>query len=141
MDIASLAFRTFSHATESEERVEQALRFVSGTDKIETSRSVGYHGNPIVIKEARITESRKIKSFFDSLDKQEVRKLLDTLENRVDDDSFFFLRLDKQAAFMGVFKMADNEDIIAVRGKIKSYPQSRENAVIVMQRFLGSILE
>ena len=58
MDIASLSFRTFAHATEDEEKVERALRFASGAEEITKSKSEGYHGNPIVVMEARITRSR-----------------------------------------------------------------------------------
>ena len=49
----------------------------------------------------------------------------------------FFLRLDKQAAYEGRMSLGENDDIISVRGKIKSYPQSRENAL----RTMGSILQ
>ena len=137
MDIASLSFRTFAHATEDEEKVEQALRFASGAEEIAKSKSEGYHGNPIVVMEARITRSREIKEFFTSLPIDDVRRLLDTLERRVDEESMFFLRLDKQAAYEGRMSLGENDDIISVRGKIKSYPQSRENAL----RTMGSILQ
>ncbi len=137
MDIASLSFRTFAHATEDEEKVERALRFASGAEEITKSKSEGYHGNPIVVMEARITRSREIKEFFTSLPIDDVRRLLDTLERRVDEESMFFLRLDKQAAYEGRMSLGENDDIISVRGKIKSYPQSRENAL----RTMGSILQ
>lgn len=141
MDLASLAFRTFAHATENEDRVEQALRFVSGAEEITKSRSEGYHGNPIVVVEARITRSKEIKSFFASLDAADVQKLIDTLELRVDEESMFFLRLDKQAAFEGRAVLADHDDIISVRGKIKSYPQSRDNALKMIDGILRDALE
>ena len=141
MDLASLAFRTFAHATENEDRVEQALRFVSGAEEITKSRSEGYHGNPIVVVEARITRSKEMKSFFASLDAADVQKLIDTLELRVDEESMFFLRLDKQAAFEGRSVLADHDDIISVRGKIKSYPQSRDNALKMIDGILRDALE
>ncbi len=141
MDLASLAFRTFAHATEDESRVEQALRFVSGAEEVTKSRSEGYHGNPIVVLEAKISRSREIRNFFASLDTADVQKLLDTLELRVDEESMFFLRLDKQAAFEGRTVMADHDDIISVRGKIKSYPQSRDNALKVIDAILRDALE
>ncbi len=141
MDLASLAFRTFAHATEDESRVEQALRFVSGAEEVTKSRSEGYHGNPIVVLEAKISRSREIRNFFASLDTADVQKLLDTLELRVDEESMFFLRLDKQAAFEGRTVMADHDDIISVRGKIKSYPQSRDNALKVIDVILRDALE
>lgn len=141
MDIGSLAFRTFAHATEDESKVEQALKFASGAEEIKKSSTAGYHGNPITVLEARVTDSKKIKALFSRLSPEEVKQLLGSLERRVDDESFFFLRLDKQEAFQGRLKLADHEDVIAVRGKVKSYPQSRENAVKAMTSLLERVLE
>jgi RNA-binding protein len=141
MDIANLAFRTFAHATEDPDRVEQALKFVSGAEEIQKSSSTGYHGNPIIVMEARVTEAKSIKALFRSLSKEDLSQLLSSLDRRLDQDSFFFLRLGKQEAFLHQFKMTEGEDVIAIRGKVKSYPQSRENAMIVMEKYLRSELE
>jgi RNA binding exosome subunit len=141
MDIANLAFRTFAHATEDPDRVEKALKFVSGAEEVKRSNSTGYHGNPIVVMEARVTEGKNIKSLFRSLDKDDLSKLLETLDRRLDEESFFFLRLDKQEAYQGRFKMTEGEDVIAVRGKVKSYPQTRENALEVMRKYLTEELD
>jgi len=141
MDIASLSFRTFAYATEDPARVEQALRFVSGAEEVKRSNSAGYHGNPIIVMEARVSDAKRIRELFRSLSVEEIQHLLDTLERRVDEESFFFLRLEKQDAFEGRFKMAEGEDIIAVRGKVKSYPQTRDNALEAMRRFLSGELE
>lgn len=141
MDIGSLAFRTFAHATEDEAKVEQALRFASGAEEIKRSSTTGYHGNPIVVMEARVTDAKSIKALFNQLPAEEVKQLLDSLERRVDDESFFFLRLDKQEAYQGRLKLAEHEDVIAVRGKVKSYPQSRENALKTMRKFLQTMLD
>lgn len=59
----------YFHATENERNVEKALRFVSGTDKIEKRKTKGYHGNPIIVMEAEIKKSRDIKAFFSGLKK------------------------------------------------------------------------
>jgi RNA binding exosome subunit len=141
MDIANLAFRTFAHATEDPDRVEQALRFVSGAEDIKKSNSMGYHGNPIIVMEARVTDAKSIKALFRSLSREDLSQLLDSLDRRLDEESFFFLRLGKQEAFLRQFKMTDGEDVIAIRGKVKSYPQTRENAMDVMKKFLQSELE
>ena len=101
----------------------------------------GYHGNPITVMEAKITRSREIRDFFASLDTNDVRKLLDTLELRVDEESMFFLRLDKQEAYQGRIVLGRGDDVISVRGKVKSYPQSRENAINAMRDFLSNELE
>ncbi len=141
MDIANLAFRTFAHATEDPNRVEQALKFVSGAEEIQKSNSTGYHGNPIIVMEVRVTDAKSIKALFRSLSRDDLSKLLDSLDLRLDEESFFFLRLGKQEAFLRQFKMTEGEDVIAIRGKVKSYPQSRENAMEVMKKYLQSEVE
>jgi len=141
MDIASLAFRTFVHATEDEDKVEQALRFVSGAEEITKKASEGYHGNPITVLEARISRSREIKAFLSSLSMDEVRHIREGLDSRMDEESMFFLRLDKQAAYQGNITLANHDDIISVRGKVKSYPQSRDNALKILDGILQELLE
>ena len=46
-----LDFRTFSHATEVEEKVKKALTFVSNCQEVSVTHSEGYHGNKILIME------------------------------------------------------------------------------------------
>ena len=141
MDIANLSFRTFIHATEDPERVERAMRFVSGAEDIKKNMTSGYHGNPIIVMEARVTDGKGIKAVFRSLGKQQLQRLLDSLDMRMDEESFFFFRLDKQEAFLGNVKDGEGDDVIAVRAKVKSYPQNRVNAIASMDRFLRSELE
>jgi RNA binding exosome subunit len=141
VDIANLNFRTFAQATEDVERVRQALRFASGAEEITSSTNTGYHGNPITVLEARVSDSKRIKAVFRSLGEGGMRAMLCTLEARMDDESNFFFRLDKQEAYLDRLILADGEDVIAVRAKVKSYPQSRTNAVIAMGRFLEIEIE
>ncbi len=91
--------------------------------------------------EVKVTDAKSIKALFRSLSREDLSQLLDSLDRRLDEESFFFLRLGKQEAFLRQFKMADGEDVIAIRGKVKSYPQSRENAMEVMRKYLQSELE
>ncbi len=140
MDLSGLTFRTFSHATEDEEKVREAIRFACGCDEVSKDETSGYHGNPIMVLEAKIS-GRKIDDFFRRLEKQDLELLLETIEKRVDEESFFFLRLDKQLAYEGILKLSDGEDIIAVRGKIKSYPKKRENSLRVMTHLLKRLVD
>ncbi len=141
MDIDSLSFRAFSHATENEDRVKKAVMNASGSEELTCSKSYGYHGNPIVVIEAKITRAKEIKNVLSLLSEEDVRQLIDTIELRVDDESFFYMRLDKQEAYLGNLRLSSGEDVISVRGKIKSYPQNRENAVLSITQTLQTILD
>ncbi|MDI6916706.1 MAG: RNA-binding domain-containing protein [Thermoplasmatales archaeon] len=133
-------FRTYSHATENEKSVEEALRFVSGTDKIEKRTAEGYHGNPIIIMEAKLKKSREAKVFFSGLKQQGlVGKILDELEDRIDEDCSFYLRFDKQKAFDKKYELVKHDDIILVKGKIKCFPPGKGSAVKSMKDFLENL--
>ena len=136
-----LHFRTFAQATEDEEKVTKAMRFASGIERITKSKTGGYHGNPILILEVEIKSSKAIDAFFRRFKEEDVRELLDSLENRVNEECSFFLRLDKQAAFLGELRLLDSGDIISVSGKIKSYPKRFETAMANMRTYLQSLLE
>ena len=76
-----------------------------------------------------------------SLSEEDIKQLIDTIDLRVDDESFFYMRLDKQEAYLGNPMLNNGEDVISVKGKIKSYPQNRENAVASIKQTLDMILD
>lgn len=141
MSLHSLVFRAFSHATEDEAKVAKALAFVSGTDEANRTESSGYHGNPIIVLETTIRDRQGIYSFFRRLGANSIRELLSTLEMRVDDQSFFYLRLDKQEAYLGALELSSGDDVIAVRGKVRAYPSRRDAALRIMDEHLRSFLD
>ncbi len=135
-----LNFRAYSHATENEKNVEKALRFVSGTEKIEKRKTKGYHGNPIVIMESAIKKSRDVKDFLSRLKKHLlVEKILDELESRIDEDHNFYLRFDKQKAFFQKYELVKHDDVISVKGKIKCFPPDKGNTIKTMKILLENL--
>ncbi len=124
-----LLFRAFCQATEDEKKVISAIEFVTGSEDVSVMRSKGFHGNPILVLETEVKSKKRIDSVFQNLDRQQLQELRDTLESRLDDDGNFFFRLDKQAAFEGRIVLTAQDDVIAVKGKVKAYPNNRENAM------------
>ncbi len=141
MDVSTLYFRTYAHATEDAEKALAAMKFASGQEDIETRDTSGFHGNPIKVLEVRVKRGKDIDGFFRRMDKEDVEKMLVTAEKRMDEDSFFFLRLDKQEAYLGHLKIADHDDVIAVRAKVTSYPKSKEGALRIMKAYLNELME
>ena len=123
-----IIFRAFCQATEDERKVISAIEFVSGSGDIAVTRTQGFHGNPILILEAEIKSKKQIDSVFHSIGHQQLGELRSSLETRLDDVSNFFFRLDKQAAFEGRIILTSQDDVIAVKGKVKAYPNNRDNA-------------
>jgi RNA binding exosome subunit len=140
MTLHYLTFRAFCQATEDEKKVMSAIGFVSGSDEITVTKSHGFHGNPILILEAIVKSRKRIDSIFHSLGSQCLRELRETLESRLDDDANFFFRLDKQAAYEGKVVLAGPDDVIAVKGKVKAYPNNRDRAIKAMTDYLDNLL-
>lgn len=144
MSLHSLSFRAFCQATEDEMKVRRALLFASGAKEgdVERTKCQGYHGNPIVILDVTISSARAIKAVFQRLTAEDRGSMLEDLERRVDDQCAFYFRLDKQKAFMGEMLMGEaqeGDDIIAVHGKVKSYPKSRDTALSAMRAYLETL--
>ena len=144
MALHNLCFRAFCQATEDEVKVRQALLFASGgkEEGVERTKCEGYHGNPIIILDVCLDSLRSIRSFFLRISSDGREMLMNELENRVDDDCTFYFRLDKQEAYLGrlvLGEAGDENDVIAVHGKIRSYPKNRDAAIENLTEFLSSL--
>ncbi|MCX6651566.1 MAG: hypothetical protein NT131_07940 [Methanomassiliicoccales archaeon] len=140
MSVIHLDLRTFCHATEVEERVKKALEFVSGGQEAVVTHSEGYHGNKILIMECDLTRKADIRAFFRRLSREDLKELLSSIDQRLDDDGQFFFRLDKQKAFEEELVVSSGDDCIHVRAKVESYPKRREkaleNAKVMLQELI-----
>lgn len=95
--------RTFCYETEDEKRVEEALRtFLPDEFDVDRVESTGHHGDRIIVFSARVERANDVRHVLDKIrDLPDFETLLDELDQRVTDNTEFFLRLDKQAAFKG----------------------------------------
>ncbi len=120
--------RTFAYATEDEKRVEQALReFLPEDAAVDRVENVGHHGDRIVILSTRIETADGMRHVLDRLaDLDEIDRVLDELDERVDEKCALFLRLDKQAAFRGQVRLGPG---ITLRSKVEAYPAKQTAAV------------
>ncbi len=124
--VAYVDIRVFSHATEDEAKVVEAVKRIlpmPDGDEIVFERHVlsGHHGNPITFFFTRVKDKRivraiieKISANLNTLDKE----LLGSHLNEYSEKGSLYVRLDKQAAFFGEFKLAQVDPIrIHVRFK------------------------
>ncbi|MDH7508020.1 MAG: RNA-binding domain-containing protein [Methanomassiliicoccales archaeon] len=137
----SLFFRVFVNATEDENKVIKALQFVSGTKEFKRSLSTGYHGNPITILESILRKKSEIDAFLNRLSLGDLKKIIDTLERRMDDEGFVYFRFDKQLAYHEQLVLTDGEDVIAVKGKAKAYPSTYERAINAAREYFESLIK
>ena len=120
--------RTFCYATEDEKRVEDALRhFLPEEFEIDRVENTGHHGDRIVVLSARVESADGMRVVLDRLAELDaIDRVLEELDERVDDNCSFFLRLDKQAAFNGLVRLGEG---ITLRAKVEAYPAKHEKAV------------
>ncbi|MGE5574997.1 MAG: RNA-binding domain-containing protein [Ignavibacteria bacterium] len=117
--IAYIDVRVFAHATEDLAKVQTAVRNLFTKELAETlvfekTSSTGHHGNPIILFTAKLEEKKflpaaieKIGASLSALDREELgRDIKLHLEK-----GNLYLRFDKQSAFLGSTKFAQNDTI------------------------------
>lgn len=125
-----LHLRAFAHETEDPARVRQALdHAVDGAGTWTETPVEGSHKNRILILEGEVKSAPAAKGLFERLardDPDGFRRLREEAARRVDEHLNFYLRLDKQEAYQGRTMLAQDEDAITVRGKIRFFGAKRD---------------
>jgi len=124
--IHNITYRIMVHGTEDEEKVIKALKNILPPASPEREQVEGHHGNPLTILKGKITEKKTIKKFT-----EKILTLLKNIniEKHVDETGNLFLRLDKQEAYNGNWKLVTHGDAIHLKVKIEAYPARREVAI------------
>ena len=131
--------QTFCYATEKRELLEETMTELLGTDEFEEEISEGEHGNVMTILESRLTKQREFNALFRKLGPEICGWIVDDIENRIDDDCVFYIRLDKQKAVQGQYEVAHHGDVIAITGKVQAHPAKKDVAVRTLKEFLTGL--
>ena len=129
--------RALCHATERLDRVEQAMKNAVGDVDIERTHTTGHHGNEIVMLEANSRSAEAVEGLFHKLSLGDLKELERTGGARIDPSCVFHMRLDKQEAYAGNVRLADSDDAIALKLKVRSYPAKEEVAKRLVAEFLA----
>jgi len=138
--IAYIDVRVFAHATEDQDKVLKAVRGILPPEQVDTviygkSGLTGHHGNPIVLIESRIKDKHvaqaileKLASGLSMMDKELLGKeFMEHLEK-----GNLYLRIDKQSAFQGVFRLSTSDPI---HFRIHFKKHTSEEIVEICRRF------
>lgn len=129
--------QTFCYATENKDLLEETMEaLLEDADEFSEDESEGEHGNIMTILEARLTHQRQFRALFANLGPVLRKEISEHLEDRIDDDCVFYLRLDKQKAVQGVYEIAHHGDVIAITGKVQAHPARKEVAIRILDGFL-----
>jgi RNA binding exosome subunit len=138
--IHNISYRVFVYGTENEEKVKEAIITLFPHSHPETDTIEGYFNNLVLILHHKITKKREIKEFIKILEKMNEpgkKRLLNELENKMDEKGNLFLRFDKQRAYLGELKIIEHGDAIHVKIKIAAYPAKKENAIKLAREIFG----
>ena len=139
--IASIEIVTYSHATENTERVLKALRNILPETMLKEvefgeEELTGYYGNPIKILRARVTEKEAINQivalFASNLSSSDKLSLGQEMRLKDERDRDLFIRLDKQAAYLGKMQLS-SRDPIKIRFRFKLHPKGYKKFFEVYQ--------
>ncbi|MHA1638054.1 MAG: RNA-binding domain-containing protein [Candidatus Thorarchaeota archaeon] len=149
--VGKVEARAFSRATEIVERVESAVLTIFPNeflDRVRITRTMaeGHLQVPVVIISATLEGKRRceplVTNILSRLSESDKKYLLKSLNRRIDDECIFFLRIDKQAAYLDTIQLAQNTDVISVQIHIRSYPRStRDEAEDLVANYIKNIGE
>ncbi len=107
--------------------------------RISSLTAEGHFGNEIKILEASLRK-KEGQAFFQILREQlstdDQLRLRREIPERLEGDSHFHLRLDKQAAYKGLLRLTDSKDALDVCALIKTYPARRESALKILSELI-----
>ncbi len=145
LPIAFIEVRALTHATEAPEKVTAAIRHtLSGEvfDEVQLSqeRLEGYFGNPIILIKTRLSRKPNIRTvvetLFTRLPQQERELLLSDLEKRIDEEGNLYIRLDKQAAYLGEIRLGES-DVIRLQFKLSLPRGQRQRMMETSRQFIS----
>ena len=132
---------TICHATEREELLLEVMEALAGEGNVILEETEGHFGNRITILSAKINREKDTKRLFSALGPELLAGLAGELEERIDDDCTFYLRLDKQKAVQRIYAASCGGDVVSITGKIASHPARKVKAVEAMETFLSNITQ
>jgi len=104
--------------------------------EFDISRTAGHSGYEIQVVASELKNKvgceNTLDYIFGRFDERDRERLLNSLSRRLDQDCLFFIRIDKQAAFLDDIVLAREADVISVQVHIRQYPRCRLEEVIAM---------
>jgi len=131
-----LRLTAFVHATEDREKVLGSIRNVLGGEelgKVSENRAEGVFHNPIVYLVVELDSNKEIEKVVRAWEAMEFwEKAKDRLDDRLDEDLVYHVRLDKQKASAGEIALWSGGEAIEVQLKPATFPSSRDKAADII---------
>lgn len=134
IEIDHITIQALCHATESEEKVLEALHVLY--PHFEKREATGHFGNPIYIFEAQIRKKREIRELLPLMKKELATQLGKNMRRRIDRKGNLYIRVDKQELFCRNVVVEDRGDVKIII-HIQSYPFRLEDAIQYAEDIFG----
>ena len=133
MKIERIIVSAVVYSTENREKVATAMATLFPFEfEIVRIPAKGHFGNPIEYLEVEIKRKKDIKEFWNNLIEllgDQRKYIINTLEERIDDQGQLFIRFDKQKAYLGEVEVTESGDAVVVKAKLVTYPSRKEKIV------------
>ena len=130
--IHNIRYRVFIYDNEDRDDVLQALLNILPEAEPEIEEAEGLLGENMLILSGSISKKRHTKEFLNnllSIDRNQLKKLYNDLERKMDEKGNLFLRFSKEKALDEQWEILDGGDSIHLKVKIAAYPAKKEIAV------------
>ncbi len=144
--IRKIEARAYSRATEISERVSTAICGIFPEDvrqnvSFSEEMAEGQSGDSISIVTGLLDNRNECEISLDymlkQMEKKDRRAIKRTLDLRLNNNCVFFLRIDKQGAFLGKIRLADNADVIRTRIYFRDSPRcKKKDAILLIEKRL-----
>lgn len=131
--IHNIRYRVFIYDNEDKDEVLQALLNILPTAEPEVEEAEGLLEEKMLILTGTISKKREIKEFLKTLleeiGQDQLKKLYNDLDRKMDEKGNLFLRLSKEKALDEEWEILDGGDSIHLKVKIAAYPAKKEVAL------------
>lgn len=143
--IHNIKYRVFVYENEDEEEIRNGLNNILPDVEPEKEEAEGLMEDEIIILSGVVDKKRYLKDFlnslFEELDMDDILKLYDDIERKMDNQCNLFLRFSKDDAADELWHIVDSGDSIHLKIKVEAYPAKKDIAVKNMKEFIKEHLE
>ena len=139
--VVKIEARAYCRATEVLDKVALAIKNLYPKAfrelvEFESTKVEGHSGDKIQVLRSELKDKVHcevtLDYIFGKLKEMDRRYLCESLFQRLDENCVFFVRIDKQAAFLNEVVLARGPDVISVQMHIRQYPRCRQDDAIAM---------
>ena len=118
----------------------QKEKIVIKTDNLE-----GFNNKIIYSISLETTKNNHNTLLLDSLlrrlEKSDIQKIYNQINSRLNDDGYFYIRVDKNSLLHRIVKLTDDGDCFHIKIKIAAYPAKRQKFIESIQSLLNEYIK